>query len=62
MEWALAAFDANDKNQMTAALNSFYNHYLHERFSYPQVKQIIDDGQRGIRPDILATMISELSR
>lgn len=62
MEWALAAFDANDKNQMTAALNSFYNHYLHERFSYPQVKQVIDDGHRGIRPDILATMIPELSR
>ena len=62
MEWALTAFDTNDKVQMTSALNSFYNHYLHERFSYPQVKQIIDDGHRGIRPDVLSTMIPELSR
>ena len=62
MEWALTAFDTNDKIQMTSALNSFYNHYLHERFSYPQVKQVIDDGHRGIRPDVLATMIPELSR
>jgi O-antigen ligase/tetratricopeptide (TPR) repeat protein len=62
MEWALMAFDTKDPVQMTSALNSFYNHFLHERFTYPQVKQIIDDGRRGIRPDVLATMIPELSR
>ncbi|MBC3785778.1 O-antigen ligase family protein [Spirosoma utsteinense] len=62
MEWALMAFDTHDTVQMTSALNSFYNHYLHERFTYPQVKQIIDDGLRGVRPDVLATMIPELSR
>ena len=60
VEWALAAFDSNDKSQMTSALNSFYNHYLHKRFTYSEVKEVIEEGKRGIRPDKLVTMTNEL--
>ncbi len=61
VEWAMTAFDLNDRFQLTTAINSFYNMYFRNRRDYQEFKELIEGGQRGIRPDRLAELAKSLS-
>ncbi|GAB3989090.1 hypothetical protein GCM10028807_13240 [Spirosoma daeguense] len=50
--WALAALDFKNFTQMSNAINSYFNMYLYQDFTYHQIKQFIEDGKLSITPTI----------
>ncbi|GAB3764936.1 hypothetical protein GCM10028817_46480 [Spirosoma pomorum] len=62
VEWALTAFDTHDLTQMTSAINSFYHLYPNSKYDYATMQQVINEGQRGIRPDRLIAMAQDIAQ
>ncbi|MBN8820510.1 MAG: tetratricopeptide repeat protein [Spirosoma sp.] len=61
VEWALSAFDLHDRTQTYNAINSYYYMYLIQRFTYAEIKQLLEETDRGIRPDRLTSMTEALA-
>ncbi|GAB3574357.1 hypothetical protein GCM10027578_36870 [Spirosoma luteolum] len=60
-DWALTGFDLRDYNQMTMALNCYFNMYLHQQHTLAEISHLIEAGKRGTRPDVLTAMTEQLT-